>query len=287
MSPSKLEPPPNPSLPLFVYGLLKPGMPAFERIRTLVELPFNWEQVEGTLYVRDGLPLLYLNHGGKAEGTLLTWKSERESEAYGRVCDFEPREHYSWTTVTLTSGAQANTLIGRYPQYGNPQPLDSSTWRLTDDPAFGEGLQTVRDAIQELQGEQSLTAWQKFFRSQMAYLLLWSIVERLSALCLGPGRDPGDRVKHLHDLPGMAELVHQFVKRTDRVSDSRNPKATYTLNACNAKQCFQYYYQVRSNLSHRGKGVHNEFHKVQMSLEELCSITEHYIKKLADAERQV
>ena len=92
------------------------------------------------------------------------------------------------------------------------------------------------------------------------------------------------RIKRLHELPGMADLVRLNVQRTDKVSDSRNPDATYNLDGANAKKCFEYYYQVRSNLSHRGKGVSNEFDKVHCSLKELLAITQQYLVKLKEQE---
>jgi hypothetical protein len=287
MTGSKLDPPPDASLPMFVYGALKPGMPAFERIRPFTLAPYQRDQVKGALYVRDGLPLVYLDREGMTQGFLLKWNPGLETEGYRAICEFEPKKHYQWAEIALCSGMTANGLTVRYPGKGNPQPLHSAVWRLSDDPAFGEGLRVVRESVQELKREEDTwSAWQKFFRSQMAYLLLWSILERLSALCCGPGEDPNERVKRLHELPGMTELVATYVHRTDRVSDSRDPSCTIVLEASNPKSCFQYYYRVRSNLSHRGKAMFNELHKVQDSLDELCSITEHYLKILQNVELQ-
>ena len=56
------------SLPLFVYGSLKPGMPAFESISKLVLDNPESVQVAGTLYLRDGLPLLFLDRSKKIKG---------------------------------------------------------------------------------------------------------------------------------------------------------------------------------------------------------------------------
>ena len=56
------------SLPLFVYGPLKPGMPAFESISKLVLDNPESVQVAGTLYLRDGLPLLFLDRSKKIKG---------------------------------------------------------------------------------------------------------------------------------------------------------------------------------------------------------------------------
>ena len=218
----------------------------------------------------------------------MQWKASHERDAYTAVCAFEPRKHYEWSEVTVATGTQANALVIRFPNKGNPQHIDSSSWSLADDPAFGPGLETVRQVLEEVDqmpGNTFDSNWQRFFRSQMAYLLLWSILERLSALCFGPGQDPMERIKRLHELPGIEDLVRLNVQRTDKVSDSRNPDATYKLDGTNAKKCFDYYYQVRSNLSHRGKGVFNEFEKVNGSLKELLAITQQYLSKLRERER--
>jgi hypothetical protein len=127
-------------------------------------------------------------------------------------------------------------------------------------------------------------AWEKFFRYQMAYLLLWSIVERLSALCIGPRISPNQRISKLHTLRGMNALIDKHVDRTDVVSDTRKPSDTVELNKSNPEDCFKYYYQVRSNLSHRGKAVPNELEKVMGSLPELLNITEDYLKSLSSIE---
>jgi gamma-glutamylcyclotransferase (GGCT)/AIG2-like uncharacterized protein YtfP len=273
--------------PLFVYGAFKPGLPAFEALRAFVETSQR-DSVSGTLLVRDGLPLLRKSDFGSVEGYLLRWKPGEERAAYAAVCAFEPRKHYEWSEVTLATGTQANALVIRFPNKGNPQYIDSSSWSLTDDPAFGPGLDIVRRVLGEVDrvsGDTFDFDWQRFFRSQMAYLLLWSILERLSALCFGPAHDPTQRIRKLHELPGMKDLVRQNVQRTDKVSDSRNPDTTYKLDGTNAKKCFDYYYQVRSNLSHRGKGVFNEFDKVHGSLKELLAITQQYLSKLQERER--
>lgn len=274
-------------LPLFVYGALKPGFPAFETLRSWVESSER-KFVCGELLVRDGLPLLSKNSDGRVDGYLLRWNSGHEREAYAAVCAFEPRKHYAWSEVTPATGIQANALVIRFPNKGNPQHLDSSWWSLANDPAFGPGLETVQQVLDEVDGKPGKTFdsnWQRFFRSQMAYLLLWSILERLSALCFGPGQDPMQRIIRLHELPGMEDIVRLNVRRTDKVSDSRNPDTTYRLERTNAKKCFDYYYQLRSNLSHRGKGVFNEFEKVHSSLKELLAITQRYLATLQELEK--
>lgn len=277
-----MDPPADVSLPLFVYGALKPGMPGHEVLKPFIQREPQKDCLVGELFVRDGLPLLILNDSARTEGFVLTWKSGQETAAYEAVCAFEPRKHYVWTPVKLESGLSANALKARYPNKGNPQPLHSASWKLTDDPAFGEGLDVIRFVNEETRSSMQWNDWERFFRAQMAYLLLWSILERLSALSFGPVQDPTQRAHRLHELDGIAELIREVVRRTDRVADSRDPSTSYVLKSDNPLNCFRYYYQVRSNLSHRGKAVHNEVDKVQRSLDELLEITCRYLKGLRE-----
>jgi hypothetical protein len=280
----RMDLPGNIHLPFFSYGAMKPGLPGFQNLREHVETK-TMDEVLGQLLVRDGLPLLRIKDRETIEGWLLKWKCGHEQDAYSRVCEFEPRKHYQWTVVTLQSGEEANLLEIREPKKGNPQHLFSRAWRLQDDPAFGPGLDEVERMLQEAEqtrgGRSDLAAnWQPFFRAQMGYLLLWSIIERLSALCVGPNLDPMQRIKFMSSLPGIAEAVRHHVQRIDKIADSRDPKQSCSLDADNAKKSFLYYYQVRSNLSHRGKGHFQEFYLVRASLRELLGITRDYLNSI-------
>ncbi len=113
--------------PLFVYGSLKPGFPAFEAIRAWVEVSER-DAVAGELLVRDGLPMLRKSEHWSVTGYLLRWKPGQEHAGYAAVCAFEPRKHYDWSEVTLETGIQANTLVIRFPNKGNPQHLDTTSW---------------------------------------------------------------------------------------------------------------------------------------------------------------
>jgi hypothetical protein len=267
----------NLELPIFVYGALKPGMPAFEQLRGFVE-DFKPDQILGALFVRDGLPLLAMSGDRPVGGFCLRWREGNAGTAYLSICEFEPKRHYEWHVAELVSGEKANVLVGKHLDRGNPEPLMSDTWSMTDDPAFSEGLQTVRKTFDELEFETS-SLWHRFFKAQMAYLLLWSILERLATLCFGAGSNPNWRVDQLHRVDGMAELLQKFVRRQDIVSDTRDPKSVVRLDIKSPKNCFRYYYQVRSNLSHRGKAIHNEYDKVRNSLEELLNVTECYCRR--------
>jgi hypothetical protein len=286
--------PADPSLPFFAYGALKPGMPAFRILADVVGSPPAPARVAGVLLVRDGLPLLKLDTSHHVNGFLLTWSVGRETEAYSRICFFEPRSHYAWSVATTAEGVICNALVVKKQSKGNPDYLENplggmaTSWRLTDDPAFGVGLETVQHTHDVVTATRTsghdYREWSLFFQSQMAYLLLWSILERLSALCVGPSVDPSRRIHHFSLLDGMADAVKRNVHRSERVFDSRDPTNAQRLDPDDPKQSFGYYYRVRSNLSHRGKAAWRDFDMVHNSLTELLGITKDYLSYLRDSE---
>lgn len=83
------------------------------------------------------------------------------------------------------------------------------------------------------------------------------------------------RVKLLGRDSRFAEAVkRQIPVLGDRVTDSRNPETRYRLDPANPGKCVLYYYQVRSNLNHRGKGAFRDGNLVRKSLVELLAIFE-------------
>ena len=106
----------------------------------------------------------------------------------------------------------------------------------------------------------------------MAYLLLWSAIERYTAFAYGPGLDPVERVKRLGNDSLFVAAAQDVIKRSDCVYDSRDPDQRYDLKRDKPENSSLYFYGVRSNLSHRGKGAYADGEKVRKSLNELLAI---------------
>jgi hypothetical protein len=112
---SILQPPPDVSKPLFVYGLLKPRELAFGIVEgfTIRAEPSN---MHGVLQLRDGIPLLDPGANGTVVGWLLWFEASRLDAAWSAVCSFEPAAQYRWDVLPALSGEQevcANVLVGR------------------------------------------------------------------------------------------------------------------------------------------------------------------------------
>jgi hypothetical protein len=273
---STLRPPVDLSRPLFAYGLLKPGELAFSLLEPFVcSRDRAWTR--GTLWLRDGIPLFDPDTDGEVAGWLLWFDPARLGEAWEAVCSFEPAKQYSRAAVQAHSGAErtdANVLAGRRVREGSAAE-NAQDWSAAQDPVFGEGLAEVERLADEAAPDGSVhpqpdtpELWSSFFRLQAAYLLLWSIVERYTALRFGPGLDPWARVKQLGEDTSFLKAVADAGVKPGVVVDSRDPGRRHQL-AADGTGAAEYFYQVRSNLSHRGKSAFQDVQMVHKAVTEL------------------
>jgi hypothetical protein len=280
-----VPPPLNTSLPFFAYGSLKPGEPAHHQVQQFLSQAPSPAMIDGRLWIRDGLPLLELDSPERRliEGFLLSFSPELSEKAYATICAFEPRKHYSWREGVMLRDPRVavNVLVGLKLERGRAVVLEASSWTLRDDPVFSYGLLEVERSISSEAGSGfDFPDWPRFFRLQMAYLLLWSAVERYAALLLGPGLEPSARVRSLgrHEV-FQAAFRKADIRRRDQVCDSRDPADVYVLDPANPSKAALYYYQVRNNLSHRGKGAWADGEIVRNSLVELKRILDLILKR--------
>jgi len=273
--------PPRLQLPFFAYGALKPGEPAHQQIKDFVEGTPIEASIRGSLWVRDGLPLLKIGEGDEIRGFLLQFSKHNAAAAYETIGRFEPRQHYFWSESRLLHppAILANVLVGKQLERGRAVVVETNSWTVRDDPVFRYGLDVVRESIESNAGEPFESApperfdWSRFFRLQMAYLLLWSAIERYTALLLGPALDPMARIKAFGEHRVFQAAFKQCeIIRKDTVADSRDSADLFSLDPADPASAALYYYQVRNNLSHRGKGAWADGEIVRNSLRELTAI---------------
>jgi hypothetical protein len=163
--------------PFFAYGLFRPGQLAFFQLRELVSSITDPTQVKGSLLLRDGLPIMDQRGQGGVNGSLIIFLPGRAAEAYARISAMEPGKHYRWHE-TEVDGTSANVLIGLYPQKGSV-PCEDAEWNGWHDPLFTAALEVVEETLESQNFDWDL---KPLFRLQMAYLLLWSSIERYVSL---------------------------------------------------------------------------------------------------------
>lgn len=279
------------SLPLFAYGLLQPGELAHRHV-----VGPGAECQEATLRgaqlrLRDGLPLLVeasTPRTADVHGYVIRFAEP--GDAYERIGSFEPRKHYRWEEKEVVSASgetlRANVLVGRSPGKGtSPDPLDRWQGRL--DPVLCFGFPVVGSMVRELADPEfpvapgdSAAMWDRFFRLSGTYLLLWSIVERYTALRFGPGVDPHARVRMLDDCEEFRAAVQTVGVNSSRpVVDSRDPSDVHRIRP-DGSRAASYWYAVRSNLSHRGKSAFQDGQLLRQCTQDLHGTMAHLLQRM-------
>ena len=273
--------PSNMKLPFFAYGLFRPGQIAFFKLRDLISKAPELAEVKGSLRLRDGLPILDREGSGSVKGVLLTFFPERVAEAYDRISAMEPENLYRWheTTSLKTS---ANVLVGCHACRGSERYKDANDWNGWNDPLFTDALNVVQEILDNhkmldasVNIEQDLT---ELFRLQMAYLLLWSSIERYVSLRYHLGERVVRKVDQLAAEEAFAYSLQHHVTAIRTIYRADRPEDNVVLDPNSPKKAVKYYYQVRSNITHRGKSARNDYVILIESLSELLPIFRDVLK---------
>ena len=268
-----MERPSNIDLPFFAYGLFRPGQLAYFQLRELVSEVDAPVEVKGSLLLRDGLPIIDPASSGRVQGALITFRPGRAEEAYDRITAMEPHKHYRWHEARA-DGQSANVLVGRSPRKGSV-PCEDKEWNGWRDPLFTASLDVVSETLQSQAFDWDL---RPLFRLQMAYLLLWSSIERYVSLRYHLGDKVVEKVSQLADEPAFSAALLEHVKERRDVYRADRPAQKEVLDRLSSRKALAYYYQVRSNITHRGKGVVRDHERVMRSLEELLAIFRDVLK---------
>ncbi len=271
-----MEHPPNIDRPFFAYGLFRPGQLGFFQLRDLVSKVTDLARVAGSLRLRDGLPIIDSSGHGLVKGALVTFLPERDVEAYNRISAMEPDKHYRWHEAQV-DGKPANVLVGRSPKKGSV-PCEEDEWNGWNDPLFTAALDVVEETLKSHKSQEFDPSLRSLFRLQMAYLLLWSSIERYVSLRYHLGNKVTEKVGQLAHESAFAESLRQYVEGCREVYRADRPGQKEVLDPKSPDKAVRYYYQVRSNIVHRGKGVVRDYDLLKNSLTELLPIFRKVLK---------
>ena len=264
--------PETPDLPFFTYGLFKPDQLGYFRLRDFVHGIDVGCTTRGMLLERDGLPIIDGEGSGVVKGCLLHFQ-EDSRRAYGRIVEMEPGKQYRWGEAEVIAGETsqaANILFGRSPDRGSVRP-GGEEWDGRKDPMFAYALKIVQETLEENRDHEQ-GGIKALLRLQMAYLLLWSAIERYVTLRYHLGRDVHAKVMNLAQEETFRESLQDVVSATREVYRADNPTKRVSLDPSNPRKSLAYYYQIRSNVTHRGKSVWHDFDLLKESLGELLEI---------------
>ncbi len=277
---------------LFVYGSLKPGELGFEQIESLVSIDGVAELHDFALYVRDGLPVIGKPAlGDTVSGVLLSIQVGVEEEFWTAVTEYEGTTNYKLenSLPVILDGKEflAGVFVGRKMGKGNPERLYTS-WSSKLDPIFSQSFPLLHHDIAENALKftdveyDPVGYWSQMNRLLAQYLLLVSILEHLTVVKFGGSKkqDPMVRIRKLQQSQGFAKAFSLLNDGKSNppinVSDSRAVEDS--LSSSNPEQVLLAWYQVRSNLQHRGKASLFDAKLVQKSCIGLSNFILEYLR---------
>lgn len=263
-----MELPSKTDLPFFAYGIFKPGQLGFFRIKEQTKNTVKGV-VDGILKERDGMPLLIKSNCFKIKGRLIYFYNGKEDDAYHHIIEIEPDKVYRWDEIKVNNRIIANVLLGKKEQKGSSDLERLEEWDGKSDPFFKYGLKEVEVILRD--NPDFNGKYRSLFRIQMAYTLLWSAIERYASFRYNLGDEVCKKVFRIAEEKCFVESLKRNVISTRKVFNAADLEK-YTLDPNDPGKSIRYYYQVRSNVVHRGKAVTRDFETVKSSLKELLEI---------------
>lgn len=264
----------NLNLPFFSYGFFRPGEISFLGIKDYVSSA-EPIKIKGDLVLRDGVTLYKDSTNQVVDGYLITFTPELASEAYSFINSLEPKKLFKWEVKKTLEGISFNILYGIKPDRGSDDIREANWKTIWEDPFFTSAL----EVLEEFPNENFDRSLKPLFKLQMKYMLLWTILERFSFLRYSLGGGAATRNRLLADNQYFKEALSIYFKSERFVFSSEDPEDKTTLSINNPKKSLEYYYQVRCNITHRGKSVYKDHDTVRDSFNELFNITKHILEK--------
>ena len=266
------------SLPFFSYGIFRAGGISFICIKEHIKNIEKNKRAVGRLLVRDGIPILDTQEKSfYADGDICYFKEAECEEAYGKIIGLEPEKYYTWEQQEI-EGVKVNLLSGVKAKKGSVV-AESPFWdSWNDDALFNTAFEIIEEDLPKL-GINFIDG-KKFLKLQMLYLLLWTSIERYLGLRYSfRGSEISSKIRSLSSNQNFKEVLarrtaqstYRVIYSTDRVDDA------VKFDSTNAKKSLEYYYQVRCNITHRGKAALGDSALVEKCLVDLTAIYKEFL----------
>lgn len=261
--------------PFFAYGIFKPGQIAFYKIENCI-FKFENHEIPREMIMRDGVPIIKnINSSRFTNGYKIYFKKEDCETAYGKISETQPYDLYKWDVIEV-NGDECNILIGKDSDNGSYASVDSNGKYVGDfngrnDPFFDDLINYICD---ELKNKKYVDNY--FYKIQMYYMILWSAIDRYCSLKYGAHFDP----YHLRKFFSNDEVFISCLRKCLNEDELKDRKEVYSndrlkpfeLTTKNPWYAINYYYTLRCNVVHRGKGPGNNIENLYQSLTELLKI---------------
>ena len=112
-------------------------------------------------------------------------------------------------------------------------------------------------------------------------MFLWTIIERFTFLRYSLGANATKRVYLLEKNEYFISGLKKYVSNERKIFNTQDLEHE-VLELDNPKNAIKFYYQVRNNLTHRGKGISKDYYVINECYNELFNIIQFVIKNTLD-----
>ena len=296
---------------IIVYGNLKPDSLAYhlidEYVSSVQPIELPWE-----INVFDGAPFIdFNNRNDRAKGYLISFSSkDGMKKAYDKICAYESLRDdrsslYKWGKCEIKIENMGNIIDANILIWNNINSLRRDSWQKTDgewmwqcDILFDEGISWLDSKLYD---DKRVPSFSKvigsedhstLFELQLLYMFLWMVIDRYTRLKYGENSKrlslaidirkndvkANDLLKKLN--PGVAEKI---------ISSDRAKGLCYCQNMHeygspqHYNDAINYFYQIRSNIVHNGKGIMEDYKTIHNALYTLMP----RFKRCLEAEKTV
>ena len=276
---------------------------AFGQISSFVERFEEAKIVSAEIYLRDGLPALKIyslsGYSHQQVPGYLLFPRDGEESALIEVANLYEGSNYRLQEVQATSSTGENigavTFAGAKIDQSNPEPWEGN-WSSAHSPLLGYGYPNLvlNLKITDLRVPKGLSpgsywkapvywngegSWPGLLRIEGDYLTLTSIFEYVLSLRFGSkfGSNVTKRLNAITEEPEMQQafssIVIDEIWDVRKVTNIREGKTSPT----NLVKSIQSCYEVRSNLTHRGKSIKSDAMKVINATKLLSELLTSYL----------
>jgi len=276
---------------------------AFGQISSFVERFEEAKIVSAEIYLRDGLPALKIyslsGYSHQQVPGYLLFPRDGEESALIEVTNSFEGSNYRLQEVQVTSSTGENigavTFAGAKIDQSNPEPWEGN-WSSAHSPLLGYGYPNLvlNLKITDLRVPGGLSpgsywkapeywngkgSWPGLLRIEGDYLTLTSIFEYVLSLRFGRkfGSDVMKRLNAIAEEPEMQQAFSSIV--IDEIWDVRNVTniGAGKTSPTNLMKSIQSCYEVRNNLTHRGKSIKSDAMKVINATKLLSELLTSYL----------
>jgi hypothetical protein len=185
----------------------------------------------------------------------------------------EPDNYYQWG---IDDKENCNCLYSRYIKRNQGNSLLEANWKTCwDDPFFRDAFEVLEEYEYNNDKKEPIGSLKQLFRLQMKYMLLWTIIERFTFLRYGFGVKDENSISKRNAKLAQNEYFKTALKdilenKNDReIFDAKEPTKQVKLSKEDPPSSIEYYYQLRCNITHRGKAVTSETKRIEDAYNEL------------------